>query len=168
MANRRDDYMNKRSWLIDTAETPADKKRLKADLAKLDKKFNPNRVASTSKSKSADGSNTKPYNVRPIKPSEIIQDKPKAKSKTIGIQATKKAVERTVGRAKLAAGMGTTKKKMTQTKPAVKPGTNPKIGTKPKTPVKKKVVQMPSKISPSKMTPAQKAKYLANPERYDG
>jgi hypothetical protein len=32
----------------------------------------------------------------------------------------------------------------------------------------KKVVQMPSKISPSKMTPAQKAKYLANPERYDG
>ena len=38
---------------------------------------------------------------------------------------------------------------------------------KPKAPVKKKVVQMPSKISPSKMTPAQKAKYLANPERYD-
>jgi hypothetical protein len=64
--------------------------------------------------------------------------------------------------------MGTTKKKMTQTKPAVKPGTNPKIGTKQKAPVKKKVVQMPSKISPSKMTPAQKAKYLQNPERYDG
>ena len=37
-----------------------------------------------------------------------------------------------------------------------------------KAPVKKKVVQMPSKISPSKMTPAQKAKYLQNPERYDG
>ena len=37
-----------------------------------------------------------------------------------------------------------------------------------KTPVKKKVVQMPSKISPSKMTPAQKAQYLKNPERYDG
>ena len=36
-----------------------------------------------------------------------------------------------------------------------------------KAPAKKKVVQMPSKISPSKMTPAQKAKYLANPERYD-
>jgi hypothetical protein len=45
MANRRDDYMNKRSWLIDTAETPADKKNLKADLAKLDTQFNPNRVA---------------------------------------------------------------------------------------------------------------------------
>ena len=51
MANRRDDYMNKRSYLIDTAETPADKKRLKSDLAKLDKKFNPNRVASVSKTK---------------------------------------------------------------------------------------------------------------------
>jgi hypothetical protein len=36
-----------------------------------------------------------------------------------------------------------------------------------KAPAKKKVVQMPTKISPSKMTPAQKAKYLQNPERYD-
>ena len=139
MANRRDDYMNKRSWLIDTAETPADKKKLKSDLAKLDKKFNPNKVASTSKSKSADGSNTKPYNVRPIKPSEIIQDKPKAKSKTTGIQATKKAVERTVGKAKLAAGMGTTKKKMTNNKPAMKPGNNPKISAKSVTKMTRKV-----------------------------
>ena len=47
--------------------------------------------------------------------------------------------------------------------------TTPKAPAKPtKAPVKKKVVQMPSKISPSKMTPAQKAKYLQNPERYDG
>ena len=30
-----DEYQNKRSWLVDTAETPADQKRLKADLAKL-------------------------------------------------------------------------------------------------------------------------------------
>ena len=30
-----DEYQNKRSWLIDTAETPADQKRLKAQLAKL-------------------------------------------------------------------------------------------------------------------------------------
>jgi len=49
MANRRDDYMNKRSWLIDTAETPADKKKLKSDLKKLDAKFNPNRVAAKPK-----------------------------------------------------------------------------------------------------------------------
>jgi hypothetical protein len=143
MANRRDDYMNKRSWLIDTAETPADKKRLKSDLKKLDAKFNPNRVASKPKpkSKSADGSDTKPYNVRLIKPEEIIKDKPKAKStakptvkakpKTTGIQATKKAVERTVGKAKFAVGMRPTAKKMTQTKTPMKPGTNPKIGAKP-------------------------------------
>ena len=37
-----------------------------------------------------------------------------------------------------------------------------------KAPVKKKVLVMPNKISPSKMTPAQKARYLQNPERYDG
>ncbi len=45
-----------------------------------------------------------------------------------------------------------------------KPGVKkpmPKVTTKPR------IVQMPSKISPSKMTPAQKAKYLQNPERYD-
>lgn len=39
--------------------------------------------------------------------------------------------------------------------------------TPKKTPVKKKVLVMPTKISPSKMTPAQKARYLKNPERYD-
>ena len=37
-----------------------------------------------------------------------------------------------------------------------------------KAPVKKKITVMPDKISPSKMTPAQKARYLKNPERYDG
>jgi hypothetical protein len=35
MAMSYDDYQNKRSWLVDTAETPADKKRLKAQLEKL-------------------------------------------------------------------------------------------------------------------------------------
>jgi len=68
--------------------------------------------------KSTDPSKTKPFNVKLIKPSEIIKDKPKAKTT--------------------------------------------------KAPVKKKVLVMPSKISPSKMTPAQKARYLKNPERYDG
>ena len=42
-----------------------------------------------------------------------------------------------------------------------------KTTAKPKAPVKKKVQVMPDKISPSKMTPAQKARYLKNPERYD-
>lgn len=32
---------------------------------------------------------------------------------------------------------------------------------------KKKTVPMPSKISPWKMTPSQKAEYLKNPDRYD-
>jgi hypothetical protein len=73
--------------------------------------------------KTVDPSKTKPFNVRPIKPAEIIKDKPKAKTTT---KAPAKA------------------------------------------PVKKKVLVMPSKISPSKMTPAQKARYLKNPERYDG
>jgi hypothetical protein len=45
--------------------------------------------------------------------------------------------------------------------------TKPAAKKTAKTPAKKKVVQMPSKINPSKMTPAQKAKYLQNPERYD-
>ena len=134
MANRRDDYMNKRSWLIDTAETPADKKRLKAELAKLDKKFNPNKVASKPKpkSKSADGSDTKPYNVRLIKSAEIIKDMPKAKPKASGIQATKKQVEKVRAIAKLVAPFAPVKKtKMTQKKTFMKPGTNPKIGAKP-------------------------------------
>jgi len=42
----------------------------------------------------------------------------------------------------------------------------PKSTAKP--PVKKKILVMPDKISPSKMTPAQKARYLQNPERYNG
>lgn len=42
-----------------------------------------------------------------------------------------------------------------------------KTTTKKKAPAKK-VVQMPSKISPFKMTPAQKAEYLKNPDRYNG
>jgi hypothetical protein len=57
-------------------------------------------------------------------------------------------------------------KKPAVKKPAVKrPASKPAPLPKPKP--KPKVVQMPSKINPSKMTPAQKAKYLQNPERYD-
>jgi hypothetical protein len=39
MAMTEDQYMNRRSWLIDTAETAKDKKNLKADLAKLDAEY---------------------------------------------------------------------------------------------------------------------------------
>ena len=34
-----DEYMNRRSWLIDTAETPEDKAKLAKDLADLKKKY---------------------------------------------------------------------------------------------------------------------------------
>ena len=44
-------------------------------------------------------------------------------------------------------------------KPTAKPTVKP--------PVNKKVVQMPSNINPFKMTPAQKAEYLKNPDRYN-
>ena len=43
-----------------------------------------------------------------------------------------------------------------------------RVTTPKPTPTKKKTLVMPDKISPSKMTPAQKARYLKNPERYDG
>ena len=61
-------------------------------------------------------------------------------------------------------------KKPAVSKPAVKrPNAKPvPLPAKPKPKPKPRIVQMPSKISPSKMTPAQKAKYLQNPERYDG
>ena len=44
----------------------------------------------------------------------------KVAAKTSGIKATKKAVERAVGKAKFAAGMKPTAKKMTKAKPSVK------------------------------------------------
>jgi hypothetical protein len=51
------------------------------------------------------------------------------------------------------------------TKQKAKSATKP--ATKPKAPAKKKIEMMPDKINPFKMTPAQKARYLKNPERYD-
>ena len=40
-----DDYQNKRSWLVDTAETPAQKKRLKEQLAALEAKYKAQQAA---------------------------------------------------------------------------------------------------------------------------
>lgn len=51
MAMSYDDYQNKRSWLVDTAETPADKKRLKAQLEKLKAQYDAGKKASASKPK---------------------------------------------------------------------------------------------------------------------
>jgi len=46
-----DDYQNKRSWLVDTAETPADQKRLKAQLEKLKAQYEAGKKASAAKPK---------------------------------------------------------------------------------------------------------------------
>jgi hypothetical protein len=59
------------------------------------------------------------------------------------------------------------KKKAAAKKAAAKPASKTTTKAPAKAPVKKKVLVMPGKISPSKMTPAQKARYLKNPERYD-
>jgi len=61
-----------------------------------------------------------------------------------------------------------TAKKTAVAKPMAKPTSKTPSKTPTKAPVKKNVQVMPDKISPSKMTPAQKARYLKNPERYDG
>ena len=57
---------------------------------------------------------------------------------------------------------------MKKPKPMPKKPMVPRTPLTPKPMPKKKVLVMPDKISPSKMTPAQKARYLKNPERYDG
>jgi hypothetical protein len=46
-----DQYQNKRSWIIDTAETPQDKKNLKADLAKLDALYKAQKAAAKAATK---------------------------------------------------------------------------------------------------------------------
>ena len=46
-----DEYQNKRSWLIDTAETPADQKRLKAQLEKLKAQYDAGKKMASTKPK---------------------------------------------------------------------------------------------------------------------
>jgi hypothetical protein len=41
----KNQYMNMRSWLVDTAETPKDQKNLKKDLKKLDSTYKKNKQA---------------------------------------------------------------------------------------------------------------------------
>jgi hypothetical protein len=42
-----DEYDSKRSWLVDTAETPEDKKRLKAELQKLKAQYEAGKAKAT-------------------------------------------------------------------------------------------------------------------------
>ena len=53
MAMSYDDYQNKRSWLVDNAETPAQQKRLKAQLAALEAKYKAQKAAAKPKVKAA-------------------------------------------------------------------------------------------------------------------
>ena len=148
----KDKFQDVVSAAIDTAETQKDRANIKSVIYSAGRKYKVDAAVVQKAAKAAEkmyakpkpaskkvsnGSDTKPYNTRLIKPEEIIKDKPKAKAKTTGVQATKKAVERAVGKAKFAAGMKPTAKKMTQNKPAMKPGKNPVIGAKAKTTVKK-------------------------------
>ena len=50
------EYETKREWLVDTAETPQDKKNLKKDLAKLDSEYR----RSSAGIKGTGGKNVKP------------------------------------------------------------------------------------------------------------
>ena len=101
-------------------------------------------------SKSANGSNTKPFNIKLMTPRELVggkEPKKPAPKKPMAPRTPSKGVKKPMP-------------KIEGAKPGVKKPM-PKVTTKPR------IVQMPSKISPSKMTPAQKARYLQNPERYD-
>lgn len=46
-----DEYQTKRSFIVDTAETPAQQKRLKADLAKLKAQYDAQKAAAKPKAK---------------------------------------------------------------------------------------------------------------------
>ena len=100
----------------------------------------------------------------------------KKTEKVINERTTRKPVAKTTSPApKKPAPMGRFGPMVKQTdKPNPMAPRTPSTGVKkplPKTitvPIKRKPLVMPDKISPSKMTPAQKARYLKNPERYDG
>ena len=53
-----DEYDSKRSWLVDTAETPADKKRLKTELQKLKAQYEAGKATPAAKPKSGSTAKT--------------------------------------------------------------------------------------------------------------
>lgn len=171
-----DQYQNKRSWLIDTAETAADQKRLKAQLAKLDAMYKAQKATPkmtpkptmkatpkpkpTSK-KVSNGSDTKPYNVKLMTPKELVGGKEKNK--------VKETIKSVTGKVKAAAGVMPTATKKTQTKSPMKPGTNPKIGAKAKEltgPAAIKAIQ--DRTSPAGVKKAEAAAKKAIAKKYPG
>jgi hypothetical protein len=106
--------MNKRSYLIDTAETPTDKKRLKSDLKKLDAKFNPNKVASTSKTKLKDtGMQAKK---KPVPASMLKKVTEKARNAKVKITGSASTTPRVSGSMIKSQPKTTTAKKTTKSK----------------------------------------------------
>jgi len=89
----KDKFQDVVSAAMDTAETQKDRTNIKIVIYSAGRKYKVDaavvqKAAKAAEkmyakkkpaSKSADGSDTKPYNVRLIKPSEIIKDKPAAK-----------------------------------------------------------------------------------------
>jgi hypothetical protein len=89
----KDKFQDVVSAAMDTAETQKDRANIKSVIYSAGRKYKVDaavvqKAAKAAEkmyakkkpaSKSADGSDTKPYNVRLIKPSEIIKDKPAAK-----------------------------------------------------------------------------------------
>ena len=109
---------------------------------------------------------SRPYGPVSTKDAKKISD-------AIKKESTKKTLPKIIG---AKPGVKKNLPKIEGTKPGVKkpmpkilgPIKPIRVNTPKPTPTKKKVLVMPDKISPSKMTPAQKARYLKNPERYDG
>ena len=76
MAMSYDDYQNKRSWLVDTAETPADKQRLKAQLAKLKAQYD----AGKAKAKPPTGAAAVKANQQRVSPKGVADAEAKARA----------------------------------------------------------------------------------------
>lgn len=154
MAMTYDQYQNKRSWIIDTAETPADKKRIKAELAKLDAMYKAQKATPK------------------MTPKPTMKATPKATSKPISAKEKNKVTETiksVTGKVKAAAGVMPTATKKTQTKSPMKPGTNPKIGAKAKEltgPAAIKAIQ--NRTSPSGVKKAEAGAKKAIDKKYPG
>ena len=124
----KDKFQDVVSAAMDTAETPKDRANIKSVIYSAGRKYKVDAAVVQKAAKAAekmyakpkpaskkvsDGSDTKPFKVRLMTPKELVGGTEQ--------RSTKKA----------------TVKKITQNKPAMKPGKNPIIGAKAKTTIKK-------------------------------
>jgi hypothetical protein len=75
-----DDYQNKRSWLVDTAETPADKKRLKAQLEKLKAQYDAGKAKASASAKPVTGAAAVKANQQRVSPSGVAKAEAQARA----------------------------------------------------------------------------------------